>query len=89
MQHSPPHGRVLQIVVYREADAVVFRVEDTGAGIAAEDLPHVFDPYFTTRAKGVGLGLANAHKIVAAHGGTITVASNAGEGAAFIVRLPS
>lgn len=86
--HAMEHGGVLQIAVYREADAVVFRVEDTGAGIAAEDLPHIFDPYFTTKAKGVGLGLANAHKIVEAHGGTITVSSNAGEGAAFIVRLP-
>lgn len=86
--HAMEQGGVLKVEVYRESDAVVFRVEDTGVGIAADDLPHIFDPYFTTKARGVGLGLANAHKIIEAHGGTIAVSSSPGEGATFVIRLP-
>ncbi len=86
--HAMEQGGALKVQAYLESEAVVFSVEDTGAGIEADDLPHIFDPYFTTKARGVGLGLANAHKIVEAHGGTITVSSNPGEGATFVVRLP-
>ncbi|MGA7874078.1 MAG: ATP-binding protein [Desulfoferrobacter sp.] len=86
--HAMEQGGALKVQAHLESDAVVFSVEDTGVGIEADDLPHIFDPYFTTKARGVGLGLANAHKIVEAHGGTITVSSNPGEGATFVVRLP-
>ena len=57
-------------------------------GIAAENLAHVFDPYFTTKSTGTGLGLAIAHNIVDAHGGRIDVASLAGQGTTFTVRVP-
>ena len=64
-------------------------VRDNGPGIAAEHLDRVFDPYFTTREDGTGLGLASAWSIVTRHGGTVDVASTPGEGACFQVWLPA
>jgi signal transduction histidine kinase len=88
-------GGVLRCIAARDGDAVVVQVADTGPGIAADALPHVFDPFFTTRAdaeraeqRGSGLGLAVTYGIVQAHGGEITVTSQPGEGATFTVRLP-
>lgn len=73
----------------REGWAVV-EVRDDGPGIAAEHLPRVFEPYFTTRAvgQGRGLGLSVAHGIVQAHGGSLAVESTPGAGATFQLRLP-
>lgn len=67
---------------------VTLEVRDTGPGIAPEDAARVFDPYFTTKSSGVGLGLAIVHKLVEAHGGEIRVSSRPGSGASFIIRLP-
>jgi PAS domain S-box-containing protein len=64
-------------------------VSDTGPGIAPELRVRVFDPYFTTKPKGTGLGLATAHSIVARHGGRIEVESEPGRGATFHVDLPA
>ncbi|MCB1185085.1 hypothetical protein KDM41_16795, partial [bacterium] len=60
---------------------VEIRVEDNGPGIAPADLPHVFDPYFTTKSSGSGLGLATAYSIVERHGGRLEALSPAGGGA--------
>ncbi|GAB6063786.1 PAS domain-containing protein [Deferrisoma palaeochoriense] len=68
---------------------VVLEVEDTGIGIPPEHLPKIFDPYFTTKQTGSGLGLATVHSIVRRHGGTVTVASKLGEGTRFRVYLPA
>lgn len=62
-------------------------VRDRGAGIAAEDLPRIFDPYFTTRRGGSGLGLAIAGNIVQGLGGSIAVSSQPGAGTEFRVEL--
>jgi two-component system sensor histidine kinase HydH len=70
------------------ARALEIRVSDTGCGIRPEDLPQIFEPYFTTRPGGTGLGLAIAHNIVGAMGGTIAVASRPGSGSTFTLRLP-
>jgi PAS domain S-box-containing protein len=64
-------------------------VTDPGVGIAAEDLSKVFDPYFTTKAAGRGLGLAMCYSIMAKHGGSITVESKPGAGAVFTLRFPA
>jgi two-component system sensor histidine kinase HydH len=65
------------------------RVSDTGHGIASEDIPHVFDPYFTTKQSGTGLGLAIVHKIIEAHEGDIRVESIQGQGTAILITLPT
>jgi signal transduction histidine kinase len=72
-----------------EPDRVLLWVGDSGAGIAAAALPHVFEPYFTTKRTGTGLGLAIAHKVVEALGGTIRMESREGEGTRVEIELPA
>jgi signal transduction histidine kinase len=68
--------------------ALTLTVTDTGSGIPPELLPRVFEPYVTTKTKGLGLGLAIARRIVEAHGGRIEAESGAGQGTCFRVTLP-
>jgi signal transduction histidine kinase len=63
-------------------------VQDAGVGISAEDLPHIFDPYFTTRRAGTGLGLPIAKNIIEGLGGTITASSRPGAGTEIRIDLP-
>jgi len=71
-----------------ERDQIVLTVRDSGVGIPAEDLEHLFEPFYTTKSDGTGLGLAISYGIVERHGGTIDVSSRPGKGATFVVRLP-
>jgi NtrC-family two-component system sensor histidine kinase KinB len=75
-----------------DVDSVVVSVADTGAGIPAEHLPHIFEKFFRvpgrSRGAGTGLGLAIVHEIVLAHGGTVTCESSVGVGTTFCIRLP-
>ncbi len=64
-------------------------VSDTGSGIAPDDLSHVFEPFFSTKPDGTGLGLAHVHRIVQEHGGEIDVRSTPGFGTTFTVTLPA
>jgi len=68
--------------------AVQVRVRDTGRGIAAEQLPNIFRPFFTTKGQGTGLGLSLAKRIVEAHGGQIEVKSVLKQGTEFSITLP-
>ncbi len=68
---------------------VLLEVTDNGPGIEAAHLPHIFDPYFSTKSGGAGLGLATVHSIVKRHGGRVTVDSTPGEGATFRIWLPA
>jgi signal transduction histidine kinase len=67
---------------------VIIEISDTGGGIPEENLGRIFDYYFTTKEKGMGLGLPLAHKIIQDHGGTIEVRSIVGQGTTFRVTLP-
>jgi len=71
-----------------EKDGIKIRVQDTGTGISEDDLTHIFDPYFTTKASGTGLGLAIAHNIIEAHDGEIKVDSRLGQGTTVTILLP-
>jgi two-component system, NtrC family, sensor histidine kinase PilS len=64
-------------------------IRDRGQGVREEDIPRMFDPFFTRREGGTGLGLAMVHRAVEAHGGTITVSNNAHGGACFTLYLPA
>jgi signal transduction histidine kinase len=68
---------------------VEVEVVDEGPGIPTDQQPHIFVPFYTTKQTGTGLGLAICQRIVKSHGGTISVQSRAGEGSAFLVRLPA
>jgi signal transduction histidine kinase len=76
------------IVDHEGANCVECRVEDEGRGISAEDLPRVFEPFFTRRRGGTGLGLAVAQRIVEDHRGSLTAENRPEGGALMIVRLP-
>jgi signal transduction histidine kinase len=89
LQAMPHGGRVEVSARFNPPSReVVVQVSDTGEGIGEENLGRIFDYYFTTKEKGMGLGLPLAHKIIRDHGGTIEVHSAAGEGTTFRVTLP-
>jgi GAF domain-containing protein/CheY-like chemotaxis protein len=71
-----------------DAGFVEIEFADTGVGIPAEHINNIFDPFYTTKPKGMGLGLSVSYGIIERHGGQILVESEVGEGTTFIVRLP-
>jgi signal transduction histidine kinase len=81
-----PDGSV-SVSAALEDGSVVIKVRDTGPGIAPADLQKIFIPFFTTKAKGHGIGLALTHRIITQHGGTLTAANSPEGGAVFTVRL--
>jgi signal transduction histidine kinase len=83
-----PEGGTLTLEAKTSKNNFVIAVSDTGPGIAPENLSRIFEPYFSTRPQGSGLGLAISRRIIEAHGGTITVANQAGGGCRFEICLP-
>ena len=81
-------GGRLTIETSETADHVEVVVRDTGTGIAKENMSKIFQPLFTTKAKGIGMGLAICKRIVEEHSGTIDVESEVGKGTAFLIKLP-
>ena len=91
IQHSPPGG-VVSIEGRRVSDGkqdwIQCSVKDVGSGIAAEDLPRLFEPFFSKRRGGTGLGLAIAYRIMQEHGGKLVAANNSERGACMIASFP-
>jgi PAS domain S-box-containing protein len=83
-----PEGGELTIDVSKSDEEALVSFHDTGVGIPQEDFSKLFSPFFTTKAKGQGLGLPVCKRLVEAHGGEITVESRLGEGTTFTVTLP-
>ncbi|MBM4352115.1 MAG: hypothetical protein FJ106_19765 [Deltaproteobacteria bacterium] len=86
-----PNGGVLRISSAMEGSKrpelnIIFR--DVGIGMDAETAKNIFNPFFTTKDRGVGLGMALTHKIIEDHRGTIEVMSEKGLGTTFILKLP-
>jgi signal transduction histidine kinase len=83
-----PRGGTLTVSASAREDSLMLTAEDTGDGVPAELLQRVFEPYVTTKARGMGLGLPIARRIVEAHGGRIGVESRSGRGSRFQITLP-
>jgi len=82
-----PDGGVLTVRTRPLEDALEVTVADTGSGIASDHLERIFEPLFTTKSKGIGLGLSLAKRLAEANGGTIRVESALGHGSRFVVEL--
>ena len=80
---------VLSIETYEETpEWVIIRISDTGIGIPADQMAKLFSPFFTTKARGVGLGLSITRQMIEQLNGTINVTSRLGEGTSFEIKLP-
>ena len=91
-QAMPKGGSLVisnQLSVINEQEFVTVSVRDTGMGISPEDMEKLFEPLFTTKSRGIGLGLAVCKKLAEANQGWIDVQSVLGEGSTFTVYLPA
>jgi signal transduction histidine kinase len=86
--HKPAEERIITIRTARSEDWVEFSAADSGPGISNENLSQVFEPFFSTKPDGMGMGLSIARTIVEAHGGSITAENQSRGGAIFSVKLP-
>jgi PAS domain S-box-containing protein len=87
IQAMPRKGK-LTIRARRKGDSTIITVRDTGMGVPRKNLDKLFSPFFTTKAKGQGLGLAVCKRLVEVQGGTITVKSKLRKGTSFTIKLP-
>jgi signal transduction histidine kinase len=85
---SVAEGRRIDLFVENGDGRASVRIRDNGAGIPAEKLEHIFNPFFTTKTNGTGLGMAISKKVVEAHEGTIDAVSEVGRGTEFKILLP-
>ena len=68
--------------------SLIIKISDTGCGINPKDLPHIFDPFFSKKDHGTGLGLSRTHEMIKNHNGRILAESELGKGTAFSIELP-
>ena len=88
MQIIKGNNGQVEIHLYADRNEAVIEVADNGPGIAPETHERIFDPFFSTRSGGIGLGLAVVRQIIEAHHGSISVSTSHLGGASFTVRLP-
>jgi signal transduction histidine kinase len=88
LESIPGEGRITLAAEPAGKEYIRITVADTGKGMSPEEQQRIFDPYYTTKERGVGLGLAIAHEIILAHGGNIRVRSEPGQGTTFEIFLP-
>lgn len=86
-QAAPPGSKV-RLLATSSPEGLRLVVEDSGCGMDEDTMRQAFEPFYTTKTRGTGLGLPICRKIVEAHGGTISIQSNPGEGTTVTVRLP-
>jgi two-component system sensor histidine kinase PilS (NtrC family) len=84
-----PEGGELSVAAEVVDGCLVVRIADTGDGIAGSDVDHVFEPFYSTKPGGSGLGLALVHRILQDHGGDVAVESGAGVGSTFTLTIPA
>jgi signal transduction histidine kinase len=87
-QQAMSEGGELMVRTDKKCGNAVIQISDTGTGINSDELPHIFNAYYSSRPQGSGLGLPTAKKIVEAHKGTIKVDSELGKGTSFTITLP-
>ena len=85
---SMPHGGNIYVSTFLRGDRVEITIKDEGVGIPHDKLYRIFEPYFTTKEKGSGLGLMITYRIIKAHGGDIKMKSTKGKGTEVTVILP-
>ncbi|MFQ6071564.1 MAG: nitrogen regulation protein NR(II), partial [Methanosarcinales archaeon] len=83
-----PDGGILKIITQLKNNIVEIKFSDNGVGISENNLKKIFEPLFTTKAKGFGLGLTTCKTLIEGHGGTIEVESEVDRGTTFIIKLP-
>jgi two-component system nitrogen regulation sensor histidine kinase NtrY len=83
-----PQGGTLTLLTRQEGDLSYVEVSDTGTGLTPEECDRVFTPYYTSKPQGTGLGLAIVQSVISDHGGRISVRSESGHGATFVIELP-
>jgi signal transduction histidine kinase len=83
-----PQGGELKVSTLTQDNSVCIKIVDTGVGIPAEDLEHIFQPFFTRKTRGTGLGLANVKRIFEEHGGNVEIESTIGKGTEVSLWLP-
>ena len=83
-----PEGGSLTIRSYEKENSILIEFEDTGIGIPKENLMKIFDPFYTTKEKGTGLGLAVSYNIIKKMYGTLSVNSEVGKGSTFTIEIP-
>ena len=83
-----PEGGLIRLEVEQRRREIEVRIEDKGVGIPVDLLDRIFDPFYSTKKRGTGLGLALVHRIVEEHSGRIHVFSQPGDGTRFSVILP-
>ena len=85
---SMPEKGELTVITENDGNSFIVKIKDEGKGIPDEDIFRIFDPFFSTKSSGIGLGLSICYGIVVSHGGVIEVESKTGQGTVFTISLP-